>query len=274
MAVTKLWSVHSDVGDVANYDINPLKTTYDEEILPRGVPVADVTVEPDKGLLISGINCEPKTAIDEFMEVKRKFDKPSGVLAYHGYVSFPNVDGLDPVDVLSLAKEMASEMWGDKFQVLLAVHTNTETLHCHFLVNSVSFVDGHKAIHNEKNYYRFKGIVDNICKKYDLTVPIPNSRAALDYESLGAKLVEIRMKSPDLSSLRTNLEAEGIKYCGKNYIRVKDGRFVKLSKIDIELTDLFDYSKQGVSDAVDTASFSGVAESSKGRNVERVIGRS
>lgn len=274
MATTKLWSVHSEVADVANYDINPLKTTYDEDIMPRGVPVADVTIEPEHGLLVSGINCNPKTAVEEFMEVKRKFEKPGGVLAYHGYISFPNVDGLDPVEVLSVAKEMAHEMWGDQFQVLLSVHTNTKTLHCHLLVNSVSFVDGHKAVHNEKNYYRFKNIVDSVCRKYDLTVPVPNTRVPLDYPGLEEKLVNIRMKSPDIPSLKNNLEAEGIKYCGKNYIRVKDGRFVRLSMINADLANLFEYAKPDKETIHDVPSTEHRLGTRQKKDVDRVIGRS
>lgn len=247
MATTKLWPVKNKLGDVAAYDINPLKTTYDEVIMPKGLSVADVTVDPCDDLLISGINCDPKKAMDDFMDVKRKFEKFDGVLAYHGYISFPGIDGLDPVNVLSVAREMANEMWGDKFQVLLCVHTNTETLHCHVLVNSVSFVDGHKAVHNEKNYYRFKNIVDSVCNKYDLTIPKQNERLPLNYEYLEQTLVRIRMMSPDVESLKENLEKENITYCGRNYIRIKnDGRFVRLSRIKQEIEDLFDYSKTGV----------------------------
>lgn len=273
MAVTKLWPVKNKVENVANYDINPLKTTYDEEIMPRGVPVGDIAAEPYKGLLIDGINCSPATAIDEFSEVKRKFGKEGGILAYHGFISFPDTDGLDPVNVLAVAKEAAIAMWGNNFQVILAVHTNTKTLHCHMLTNSVSFVDGHKASDNEKNYYRLKGIVDEICKKYDLTVPVPNTREPLDYEALKAKLIKIRMASPDIPSLKANLEKENLQYCGANYIRVKDGRFVRLSQIDQALKDLFRYPKGSDTALTEPSKKNTPANVQSGRKSDREIGR-
>lgn len=245
MATTKMWSVGYDVAHVAEYIRNPVKTIYDELIMPRtDVPVADEQVDlGDKTpkRLICGIHCEPESAVEEFFDVKIKFNKNTGVLAYHGYISFPNIDGLDPVDVLSISREIANEMWGDRFQVLLAVHSNTETLHCHFLVNSVSYVDGKKAVDNEKNYYRLKGIADNTCKKYGLTVPKRGRRKKIDFPALETQLVNIRMESPNTKSLIENLDKAGIKYCGHNYIRIKDGRFVKLSTMGRAVENLFKY---------------------------------
>ncbi len=272
MAVTKLWPVKSNMANVAAYDINPLKTAYDEVAMPRGVPVADKMVELEDAKLIEGINCNPKTAINEFMDVKKKFDKMDGVLAYHGFVSFPDTDGLDPVNVLSVAREIAEEMWGSQFQVLLAVHTNTKTLHCHLLVNSVSYVDGHKAAHNEKNYYRLKNIADFICYKYDLTVPKQNERPPVDYPGLEDILVKCRMASLDVESLKENLAKHDIKYCGKNYVRLKDGRFVKLSRIKRSLEGLFDFAKASETKDKGSVALSPV-ESKKDRNLEEFTGR-
>ena len=245
MAITKLWAVKNKMDHVADYDINPLKSAYNETVTPSSIQVADIRSEVhETGLLIDGINCDPKFAVEEFTEVKKKYGKEDGVLAYHGFVSFPNADGLDPIDVLSIAKEMVKEVWGEHFQVLLSVHMNTGTLHCHFLVNSVSFVDGHKATDNEKNYYHFKAVADKISRKYNLTVPVPHSRKPLNFKELQDKLIRIRMESPDLDTLKEKLEAENIKYCGKKFIRVKDGRYVKLSQIDTSFATLFEFADQ------------------------------
>lgn len=258
MATTKLWPVHSNTPYVADYLRNPIKTTYDELIMPRSMtPVADVQVAPygiDPQRLICGIHCNPLNAVSDFFDVKTQFNKHTGVLAYHGYISFPNADNLDPVDVLSLAKEVAEEMWGTNFQVLLAVHTNTETLHCHFLVNSVSYVDGHKAVNNDKNYYRLKHIADSMCQKYGLVVPKKGQRKMIDYAALEEELVDIRMASPTKKELRANLEKAGIKYCDRQYIRIKDGRFVKLASISPAVENLFKYLEPEKKDDTPTMS--------------------
>ena len=36
------------------------------------------------------------------------------------------------------------QVWGKRFQVLVATHMNTDNLHNHFVINSVSYVDGKK----------------------------------------------------------------------------------------------------------------------------------
>lgn len=35
-------------------------------------------------------------------------------------------------------------MWGDRFQVLVTTHLNTQTVHNHMIVNVVSYKDGKK----------------------------------------------------------------------------------------------------------------------------------
>lgn len=241
MAVTKIWAVHSNVDTVAGYDINALKTEFDERSLADSLSLVTDPLKTIDGKLIAGINCDPLHAADDFNAVKEKFGKTEGVLAYHGYVSFPNSDKINPIDVLSVSNEIATEMWGESFQVLLAVHTNTETLHSHFLVNSVSFIDGHKATDNEKNYYRLRAVTDRICGKYDLLIPVPSNKADIDYRQLEKLLVDIRMKSPTVELLKANLLKEGLTYCGPEYIKLKTGKYLKLSKIGPSIAKLFEY---------------------------------
>ena len=40
--------------------------------------------------------------------------------------------------------KLANEMCGDRFQIDASTHLNTEHLHNHFVINSVSFKDGKK----------------------------------------------------------------------------------------------------------------------------------
>lgn len=246
MAVTKIWAVHSNVDGVAGYDVNSLKTEFDERSLADSLSLVVDPLKTVDGKLIAGVNCDPRKAAAEFNEVKENFGKTDGVLAYHGHISFSNSDRLSPVDVLSVSAEIAKEMWGDAFQVLLAVHTNTETLHAHFLVNSVSFIDGHKASDNEKNYYRLRAISDRICGKYDLIIPDPSQEEEIDYRELEKRLVEIRMKSPTVELLKANLSKEGMTYCGTEYIKLKNGKYLKLSKISPSIAKLFEYKSADV----------------------------
>lgn len=55
-------------------------------------------------------------------------------------------------------------------QVLVATHLNTGTYHNHFVINSVNMFTGKKFDCNKGAYFRFRGLSDELCEKYNLTV--------------------------------------------------------------------------------------------------------
>lgn|GEM_PF-3100016 len=242
MATTKLWAVHSNAGGVIDYDKNPEKTMLEDRKVEDGLMLFPDTVPTVEGQLIAGVNCDPEHAAEEMDAVKEQFGKKGGVLGYHGYISFPGQDGLNPIEVLTVAKKIAEEMWGEDFQVLLSVHTNTDTLHCHFFVNSVSFRDGHKAVNNEKNYYRLKAVTDKVCAEYNLTVTEKKPKERFDKGRLEAELVDIRMASPNEAELKKNLDEHGMKFNKKTgWLRLKNGKAVSLVSINPLFKNLFNY---------------------------------
>jgi len=44
-----------------------------------------------------------------------------------------------PLEMIGV--KLSEKMWGGRFQVIVATHLNTECLHNHFVVNSVSYVE-------------------------------------------------------------------------------------------------------------------------------------
>lgn len=61
-------------------------------------------------------------------------------------------------------------MWGKRFQVVVTTHLNTKHLHCHFVINSVSFADGKRLKDKEKSWYYFRHIADEICLEHKLSI--------------------------------------------------------------------------------------------------------
>ena len=49
---------------------------------------------------------------------------------------------ITPEQAHEIGMKLAEELWGDKFQVVVTTHLNTDNLHNHFVLNSVSFLDG------------------------------------------------------------------------------------------------------------------------------------
>lgn len=135
--------------DVLHYAMNEAKTT-----LPQG----EASKLDDEGIekkqqLVSGINCLPGTARFEMMAVKKRFGKEGGTVAYHGYQSFATGE-VTPEVAHEIGVKLARNLWGDRYQVLVATHLDKAShIHNHFLINTVSFLDGKKFYRNNKDYY-------------------------------------------------------------------------------------------------------------------------
>lgn len=169
MAVTKIWAVHSRLRYTMDYAMNPEKTEAPEgETLETVLAYAADGKKTERQLFVSGINCDPVNAVREFNLVKRQYAKTEGVLAYHGYMSF--VPGeVTPKQAHRIGVEAAEKIWGGKYQVVVTTHLNTNCLHNHFVINSVSFLDG-KKMQKEKAWFLNKKTMDEICKSHFLSV--------------------------------------------------------------------------------------------------------
>ena len=100
MAVSKLWPVTVRLATVLDYASNPEKTTKskskysnaDYQALRDVVAYAKDGEKTERELFCEGIHCNPQTAREQFITVKEQFDKPDGIQAYHGYLSFEESD--------------------------------------------------------------------------------------------------------------------------------------------------------------------------------------
>ena len=183
MAVTKLWPVKTNLGQVIDYAMDEKKTdkrkfsqeleeperkfsVSDYQALQDVLAYAENEEKTEQMLFCQGINCNPTIARDQFVAVKERFGKTDGIQAYHGYLSFKEQD-ITPELAQQIGMEFAKEMWGDRFQIVVTTHLNTQHLHCHFVLNSISFVDGKRA-HDETAWFRFSPVADRICRDHGL----------------------------------------------------------------------------------------------------------
>lgn len=175
MAVSKLWSVKTRLGTVIDYATNPNKTTKakskyseaDYQALKDVLAYAKDEEKTEQEFFCQAINCNVATAREQFITVKERFSKTEGIQAYHGYLSFKDQD-ITPELAQKVGMEFAERVWGKRYQVVVTTHLNTKHLHCHFVINSVSFVDGRKLHDEEKAWFKFHHIADEICKKHEL----------------------------------------------------------------------------------------------------------
>lgn len=58
------------------------------------------------------------------------------------------------------------QYYADEYQIVYAVHDNTDDVHIHFVMNQVSYKDGYKYGGKKKNYYNFKRYIERIIEHY------------------------------------------------------------------------------------------------------------
>ena len=190
MAVTSIWRVNGWLGKVVIYVENPNKTTNpgffkSEAQSPECSQGLDDVIayavnsrkteqhREDSDILerfVSGVNCHPATARAEMLAVKKRFGKEDGTIAYHGYQSFAPGEATSEI-AHKIGVELAQRLWGNRYQVVVATHLDKANhLHNHFVLNTVSFVDGKKYFRSAKDYHELQATSDALCREYSLSV--------------------------------------------------------------------------------------------------------
>lgn len=190
MAVTSIWRVNGWLGKVVIYVENPDKTTNpgffrNEVQFPECSQGLDDVIayavnsrkteqhREDADILerfVSGVNCHPATARAEMLAVKKRFGKEDGTIAYHGYQSFAPGEAT-PEIAHKIGMELVQRLWGNRYQVVVATHLDKANhLHNHFVLNTVSFVDGKKYFRSAKDYHELQATSDALCREYGLSV--------------------------------------------------------------------------------------------------------
>ena len=195
MATTSLWKVVKRLDHVIDYatDKEKTKNNYIENQGDKFDSVEQVfnyAINPDKTeklFYTTGINCKVDDAVKEMQFVKKLYGKEKGILAFHAYQSFKEGE-VTPEIAHEIGVRLAEEMWGDKFQVVVSTHLNTDNIHNHFVINSVSFKDGYKYYSNLSNTALLRKTSDEICEEYGLSVLEEKTcKSGIDFENFYKK---------------------------------------------------------------------------------------
>ena len=172
MATTGFWPVRGRLKEVIDYANNPDKTTakeYLDEDLYATIRYVENDDKTDQTMFVSGINCSKHNAYNEMIAVKRRFGERGKNIAYHGYQSFAAGE-VTPDEAHDIGMETARQMWGAKYQVVVTTHLNTDNIHNHFVINSVSFVAGKKFRNGIGDRLELRKISDAICAERNKSV--------------------------------------------------------------------------------------------------------
>lgn len=184
--MTKIWNIRGKAGSPLEYIANPEKTQREFSESERQA-LADVIAyaanedKTEKLFYTTGINCSVEFARDQFDTTKLRFGKTGGNVAYHAYQSFAPGE-VTPDEAHAIGVQLAKELWGDRFQMVVATHTNSHCVHSHIVINSVSFRDGKKFHDCRDTYKQLREMSDRICLEHGLSiVDTPRGRGVSQY---------------------------------------------------------------------------------------------
>ena len=120
------------------------------------------------GPLVSGINCQPQSVYDDFLNTKLLYHKDGGVMFYHMVQSFPKGAAVDPRQAHEAARRLAE--YFDGCEVLVCTHVDREHIHSHCVINSVNFETGKKLHMAKEQLQELMRRNDAICQKMGLPV--------------------------------------------------------------------------------------------------------
>ena len=186
------------------------------------------------GPLVSGINCQPQSAYDDFLNTKLLYHKDGGVMFYHMVQSFPKGAVVDPRQAHEAARRLAE--YFDGCEVLICTHVDREHVHSHCVINSVNFETGKKLHMAKEQIQELMRRNDAICQEMGLPVfdtPTQHARGmggaeyhtALKGQSWKLRLmntIDACMKyAADKDTFVSLMESEGYAVrweCGRKYI--------------------------------------------------------
>ena len=203
MATTKIWDVRAHVSKLLAYVANKNKTTMElenkkiDEAEFLGLPYDHFATEEKK--FVSGINCTPDNAKEIMLSLLEDTDS-SDIQAYHGYQSFkPNE--VTPDVAHAIGVQLANELWGEDFPVIVATHIDKGHVHNHFCLSATGFSG--KRYHDCKATYKLmRETSDRLCREYGLSViekPKKENRK---------HIAEVHAKQQGIPTIRDQIRAD------------------------------------------------------------------
>lgn len=246
--VAKIWNIKEgtmgrgaavQITDSISYITNSEKcdgVIVNDDFMQVGREVSYVIndIKTLQGLYVGGRHISDiQNATNEMMQVKEFHNKLGGRVALHGIVSLPvGESGKENAGkLMMLADDLLEEIFPDH-QAIYAVHTNTENLHVHFVVNTVA-LNGRK-IHMDHNFMSkvFDPYLNKLARQYGFS---PNMAWEEEKEpdeiKFSDRVIKLRQIvdtaiewSDDFDSFLHNLRSQGIQVnCGKYLSLRMDG---------------------------------------------------
>lgn len=137
--VNKPYQSKDDLNNLLYYVLNPKKLLYAGGMAVMVTTISDI--------------------ITQFNTIKSYYRKEDGRQLIHCIISFSDYETnfLTKEQLIKSGQNFSTDV-SQKYQIIYGIHNNTELSHIHFIINSVSYVDGK----------RYKGNNEDIGWLYDI----------------------------------------------------------------------------------------------------------
>lgn len=123
---------------------------------------------------------------------------------YHFIQSF-NGKEVSSEECNDIGVELAENLWGDKYQVLVCTHVDKENVHNHIILNSVSFVDGCKYHNSKVELALLRQTNDDLCRKYGLSV-IETDKAEKENDIASSRIQNYNRNSGKMELIKNDID--------------------------------------------------------------------
>ena len=253
----KVWNIQgntatknasSQLGDSIDYILNDLKTEY--KMSMDGSPINDLVGQLGRECkyvqndikTVSGaytgsrnlISTDVKGAVEEMMELKNFYQKTDGRAALHGVISLCENESsiTNAASLMELCESVLADVFPNN-QAIFGVHTDTDNLHIHFIINSVG-LDGRK-IHQDDKFIKtvLQPSVNKHAKRLGFT---PNEKWEKEEEEKKKTFTEIKIalrKNIDLAIEKSTNFEEFILYMQNAGYTVNVGKYISIKNNDM-----------------------------------------
>lgn len=171
MAYTNIIPVHR-LDNALHYVMNEAKTSQPEPEVSLEDAIGEALNKGNsqQELFVDAIGCTWETAFEDMCQIKKMWHKEKGVQGFHLIQSFAPGE-VSPQLAHKIGMELAQELLGEEFQVVVSTHLDRKHIHNHLVWNSVSMRTGKKYRSNEKSYVTgIRECSDRLCQKYGLSI--------------------------------------------------------------------------------------------------------
>ena len=182
------------------------------------------TWDEESGIhFVTGINCDGLNSVTEFETTKAAWNKDEGIRFYQYVQSFSPEENVTHQQAHELALEFAAKAWPG-YEVLVATHCDTDHIHSHFVINSISFENGLKLRQHPDTLLHLRKLSDELCAAHGFSTLKPYEkggtkisareyRAAIGGDSWKFQLMyhigEAMKRSPDKKTFTQEMKKRG-----------------------------------------------------------------